>query len=216
MVGEGLLWPMLRETTTTMTAMTDDEVRAFLARNEWSTGIKTDDQGRPHYDDPEANALELKFPETPLRATYFSRLASMLGAEDESMFYGALLWITLSDTGSPQLEKAGWSMVEMMRRGFGENRPLVSAPGHWFRNGAVVELAAFLLPCFVFGWDAYIFPSRGDLFVHISHDEYWAVMTRNVETYEAILSAFEDIDPKASSQPLLQKFCPHSRHLKRA
>jgi hypothetical protein len=51
-----------------MTAMTDEEVRAFLARNEWSSGIKADDQGL-RFDDPEANTLELRFPETPLRAT---------------------------------------------------------------------------------------------------------------------------------------------------
>jgi hypothetical protein len=142
----------------TMTALTEEEVRQFFAKNELNTGIKAGDRTL-RYDDPEANALYLKFPETPLRATYFSRLASMLGAEDESIFYGALLWITLSDIGSPQLEKAGWSMVEMMRRGFGENRPLEIAPAHWFRNGAVVELAAFILPCFVFGWTPISFPA---------------------------------------------------------
>jgi hypothetical protein len=204
---------MPRETAI-MTAMTDDEVGAYLARNESITGIKTDDRGRPYYEDPEANALQLRFPETPLRATYFARLASMLGAEDESMFYGALLWITLSDIGSPQLEKTGWSMVDMMRRGFGENRPLEAAPGHLFRNGAVVELAAFLLPCFVFAWDAYIFPSRGDLFVHISHNENWAVMTRNAETYETVMSDLKNLDPQTGHRRLLQRFCPQSRHLK--
>jgi hypothetical protein len=44
---------------------------------------------------PEANVFYLKFPETPLRATYFARLVALLGCKDESMFYGALLWITL-------------------------------------------------------------------------------------------------------------------------
>jgi len=214
LASDGLPWPNALEKAI-MTAMTDDEVGAFLARNESITGIKTDDRGRPYYDDLEANALQLRFPETPLRATYFARLASMLGAEDESMFYGALLWITLSDIGSPQLEKTGWSMVDMMRRGFGENRPLEAAPGHLFRNGAVVELAAFLIPCFVFGWDAYIFPNRGDLFVHISHDENWAVMTRNAETYETVLGDLKSIEPKTGHQPLLERFCPHSMHLKR-
>src|SRR5450432_2242109 len=155
-----------------MYALTDEEVRNFITNNAWSSGIKVDGYSL-RYDDPEANAFDLRFPETPLRATYFSRVVSMLGAEDESMFYGALLWITLSQIGSPQLEKTGWSMVEMMRRGFGENRPLQVAPGHGFRDGAVVELAAFVLPCFVFGWDAYVIPNRGDLFIHISHDEYW-------------------------------------------
>lgn len=198
-----------------MTALTDEEVRQFLERNQWSSGIKSDEQ-RLRYDDPEANAFYLRFPETPLRATYFSRVASMLGAEDESMFYGALLWITLSDIGSPQVEKTGWSMVEMMRRGFGENRPLEIAPGHWFRNGAVVELAAFILLCFVFGWDAYIIPGRGDLFIHISHDEYWAVMTRNRETYETVANDLKSLEPEQASQCLLQKFCPFSRHLQSA
>jgi hypothetical protein len=195
-----------------MTAMTDEEACDFLARNEWSSGIRAENQTL-HYDDPESNVIYLKFPETPLRAIYFSRVASMLGIEDEAMFYGALLWITLSDVGSPQLEKTGWSMVEMMRRGFGENRPLEAAPGHWFRNGAVVELAAFVLPCFVVGWDAYLVPSGGDLFVHISHDEYWAVVTRNTKAYEAALNGLQELGPKEGTQGMLKMFCPLSKHI---
>jgi hypothetical protein len=195
-----------------MTVMTDDEVRQFIERNKWSTAIEVEGR-RLQYNETEANALLLKFPETPLRATYFARVASLLGAEDESMFYGALLWITLSDIGSPQLEKTGWTMLEMMRRGFGENRPLEAASGHWFRNGAAVELAAFVLLCFVFGWDAYIVPSRGDLFVHISHDDFWAVVTKNEETYKTILAELQDLDPEQNHQGLLREFCPSSRHI---
>jgi hypothetical protein len=194
-----------------MTVMTDEKVRQFIVRNEWNTGIKIEGQSL-RYDDLEANAIYLRFPETPLRSTYLSRVASMLGAEDESMFYGALLWITLSDIGSPQLEKTGWSMLEMMRRGFGENRPLEAAPGHWFRNGAVVELAAFILPCFVFGWDAYIVPSRGDLFAYISHDEYWTVITRDEKTHRMVLDQLADLGSQ-EGQHLLHQFCPNSRHL---
>lgn len=202
-----------------MTASTDDEVLKFLSRNEWATGIKTDERYGRHrlfYEDPEANALCLKFPETPLRSTYFARVAAMLGAEDESMFYGALLWITLSDIGSPQLEKTGWAIIEMMRRGFGENRPLEAAPGHWFRNGAVVELAAFLLPCFVFAWDAYVLPSRGDLFIHISHNQNWTVATRTAEAYESSSNDLKSLDPKQASELMLRRFCPSSKYLNRS
>jgi hypothetical protein len=130
------------------------------------------------------------------------------------MFYGALLWVSLFGIGSPQLEKTGWSMVEMMRRGFGENRPLEAAPGHWFRNGAVVELAAFLLPCFIFGWDAYLMPSRGDLFVHISHNEYWTVVTRNRETHEKAMVDLKHAEPEEAHQGLLREFCPSSKYLR--
>ena len=130
-----------------MTVMTDDEVREFIERNRWSTGIEV--TGRSlQYGDSEANALLLKFPDTPLRAAYFARVISMLGSSDESMFYGALLWITLSNIWSPQTEKTGWAMVEMMRRGFGENRPLEAASGHWFRT----EPQSSLLRSFFRAW----------------------------------------------------------------
>jgi hypothetical protein len=195
-----------------MTVLNDEEVREFVERNEWNSGVKIVG-GSLHYDDPEANALYIQFPETPLRATYFAWLASMLGAEEESMFCGALLWITLFQIGSPQLEKTGWATLEMMRRGFGENRPLEAASGHWFRDGAMVELTAFILQCFIFGWDAYVIPNRGDLFVHISHDKYWTVVTRNAETHEAALTLLNKINPQPGDQGLLKQFCPFSRHL---
>jgi hypothetical protein len=196
-----------------MTALTDEEVREFFAKNDWNSGIKVHDRTL-RYDDPESNVLRLKFPETPGQATYFSRVVSMLGAEDESMFYGALLWITLSDIGSPQIEKTGWAMLEMMRRGFGENRPLEAAPGNWFRNGSVVELAAFVLPCFVFGWDAFIVPSRGDFFVHISHDEFWVVVTRNAQAHSAVRDSLKDLKPEEGHQGSLREFCPLSKHVR--
>lgn len=200
-----------------MTAMTDKEVHKFIKKNECITGIKVTDR-QPHqakslhYDDSEANALHLKYPETPKRVTYFARVASLLGAEGEHMFYGSMLWITLYDIGSPQLEKAGWTMIDMMRRSFGENRPLEAASGHLFRNGASVDLAAFILPCFVFGWDAFILPSSGNFFVHISHKEFWAVVTRNDEEHRRILPYLADFEP-TEDQRLLRKFCPRSRHL---
>jgi hypothetical protein len=116
-----------------MNAMTDEEVRKFLIKNEGLTGIRVKDRDL-YYDDPEANLLYLKFPETPLRATYFARVVSLLGAEDESMFYGAMLWITLWHIGSPQLEKTGWAMIEMMRRGSGRTAQLRPPQGNGFET----------------------------------------------------------------------------------
>jgi hypothetical protein len=60
-----------------------------------------------------------------------------------------------------------------MRQEFGENRSLQTASGHVFRDDELVDLTAFLVPCLVYGWDAYVVFSAGnDFFVHISHDEY--------------------------------------------
>lgn len=130
---------------------------------------------------PRPTPLYLKYSETLGEPHTLPSLASLLGTEDESMFYGALLWITLCDIGCPQLERTGWAMIDMMWRGFEENQPLEAAPGHWFRNGAAVELAAFVLPCFMFSWDAFIISSGKNFSVHISHDEFWAVVTRTME-----------------------------------
>src|SRR5690349_8026671 len=109
-----------------MQAATDVEVVKWLADIEWNHRIKADGTTL-YYADPGANCIELKFPETPLRTTYFTRVASMLGTQEESLFYGALLWITLSEIGSPQLEKTGWKLIERMRQGYGENRSLAAA-----------------------------------------------------------------------------------------
>jgi hypothetical protein len=133
----------------------------------------------------------------------------MLGIEDESLFYGALLWITLSTIGSLQLEKAGWKMVEKMRQGFGENRPLQTASGHFFRSDEVVDLTAFLVPCFVFGWDAYIVPSsNNDFFVHISHDEYWGVVSRTQEAHDELFDDLKDLNPVEWTF-MRKRFCRH-------
>src|ERR1700720_2574003 len=148
-----------------MKVATNAEVLKWLAETEWNHGIKADETAL-YYAESVVSCIELKFPETPLRTTYFARVASMLGIEDESLFNGALLWITLSDIGSPQLEKAGWKLIEKMRQAYGENRPLQTASGHFFRSDELVDLTAFLVPCFVFGWDAYIVPNSDNFFVH--------------------------------------------------
>lgn len=144
-----------------MTVMTDDEIREFVRKHSWGTGIRIDENGDLFYDSAGANCVVISFPETPLRATYVARLISMLGAQsDEAFFGGALLWIRLWDIGSPQLEKSGWRLIERMRMGFGELRPLSTANGHWFRHDEIADLAAFIMPCLVYGWDAYVVPAN--------------------------------------------------------
>jgi hypothetical protein len=121
----------------------------------------------------------------------------MLGTfGDESGFYGGLLWLHLWDIGSPQLVMSGWKMVERMRMGFGELRPLGDANAHWFRSDEIAELAAFIVPCFVYGWDAYVVPSVGDCYGFISHDEYWCVVARNQEVCDRLLADFAEFKPQ--------------------
>ena len=160
---------------------TDEEVVRILTNDKWNSGIRADQQNL-FYDGPEANCIELKFPDWPGRAAYFSSRASRLGLSyGEEHFSGAVLWITYSEPGS--LAPIGWKQVERMRQGFGENRSLQTAKAQFFRSDELLDLRAFLLPCFVFGWDAYLVPfGRNDFFVHVSHDEYWGSHRANAKS----------------------------------
>jgi len=189
-----------------MNVMTNDEVREFVQKLSWATGIEIDPDGDLFYDSPDANCIGLSFPATPLRATYVARVISMVGASDEALFDGALLWIRLWNIGSPQLEKSGWRLIERMRFGFGELRPLGTANGHWFRTDEVADLAAFILPCLVYGWDAYIVPANAGCFAFISHDEFWCVATRDSEAHARVLEELKDLEPQVQ-QPLKLRFC---------
>ena len=179
-----------------MNVLTDNEARDFLTKNAWATGLQLDGRDGIFYEDQGPSCIRLNHPESPLRVTYAARILSLLGASgDESGFYGALLWLRLFDIGSPQLERSGWKMVERMRMGYGDLRPLGEANAHWFRSDEVAELAAFIVPCFVYGWDAYIVPSGGDCFGFISHDEFWCVVARNQEVRDRLLIDFAEFKP---------------------
>jgi hypothetical protein len=189
-----------------MQVATDAEVLKWLAEIEQTHGIKTDGINL-YYAGSAANCIEFKFPETLLRTTYFARVASMLGIDDESLFYGGLLWITFSTIGSPQLVKAGWKLIEKMRQGYGENRSLQAASGHFFRSDELVDLNAFLVPCFVFGWDAYVVPCfNSDFFLHISHNEYWGIVARTPEVCDKFVQELKDLHPLESSR-MRERFC---------
>lgn len=195
-----------------MHAMTYEEIKDFEEKNKWATGLNIDEDWRGlYYDNPEANCIELKFPETPGRVPYLTRVLSLLHTDTEELFHGALLWLTLWDIGSPQLEKVGWKLVEKLRLAFGETRPIGVAPGHWFRSDELVELNTFLLPCFVFGWDAYLAPSGQDYFVHISHDEFWIVVTKTAAVHKELLEQLKSLDPQPGHTQNLQRFCRRSQ-----
>lgn len=185
---------------------TDTEVLQLLSDDRWGCGIKLDGT-RLYYPNAEAKCIELKFPDWPGRAGYFSSRASRLGLlGDEGQFQGALLWITFSELGS--LAPIGWKLIEKMRQGFGENRPLQTARAHFFRRDELLDLQAFLLPLFVFGWDAYLVPfASNDFFVHISHDEWWVAVSRTQKAYDMLLAELKDLNPK-ESPAVRGRFCP--------
>jgi len=190
-----------------MNVLTDIEVLDFVAKHAWATGLHANEPTGVYYQNPDARCLRLTYPERPLRVTYAARLLAMLGTgSDEALFSGALLWLRLWNIGSAQLEKSGWKIMERMRMGYGELRPLGVANAHWFRADEVTDLAAFIVPCFVYGWDAYVIPSNAGCFAFISHDEFWCLTSRDDETRKNLTATFAEFNPQIDDQ-LAPRFC---------
>ena len=134
----------------------------------------------------EAFAVEFPWPTNPGKLRYYAQIAAMVDTACEDVFYGATLWLSLTDIWG-HADRSGWRMLERMRTSFGEQRPLQTAPVHYFRNDELLEAMAFIVPSFVYGWNAFYLNSSHDTFVHISHDEYWCVVTRDREKSDELL-----------------------------
>ena len=156
----------------------------------------------------EAFAVEFPWPTSPGKLRYYAQIAAMVDTPWEDVFYGATLWLSLTNIWG-HADRSGWRMVERMRLSFAELRPLQTAPVHHFRNDELLEATAFLVPAFVYGWNAFYLNSSHDMFVHISHDEYWCVIARDKEKRDALLK----VDGAKILDPVRKGFLRPASHL---
>lgn len=133
----------------------------------------------------------------PHQLAYLARLVAHLGY-DEIHFGHAELWITTWGVWNPHVEAIGFKTIEQFRRSFGENRPLESAPGHYFRHNEFQESVSYLLQPMIIGWDAYYVPhwSYGNLdyFVEVSHDSFVDIHVRTKEMKEEVTRILKNHD----------------------
>jgi hypothetical protein len=175
-------------TAANMHCSTVGELASWIAQNRLH-GIALDEEGDGSlfFKGGEAFAIEFPWPATSHKTIYEARAAAMIDIDEEAHFEGATLWMSLTNIWSSATEKSGWRMVERMRASFGEPRSLQTAPVHHFRADELVDATAFLVPCFVYGWNAFYLNSSHDTFVHISHDKYWCAVTRAKEKRDHLL-----------------------------
>jgi len=142
----------------------------------------------------------------PHQLVYLARLLAHLTYE-EIHFHGACLRITASDIWNPLEEAVVLKSMEQFRRGFGENRPLESAPGMHFRHDEFVQSVSCLLHPMLVGWDAYYVPTWawGGLkyFVAVSHDGFVDIEVKSSET-EMYDGAEELLERHAWIKPLMK------------
>ena len=123
-------------------------------------------------------SVTTKVPEESRRHAILSRYL----IENLREWDSCLLWVTT--WGVWPTEESG-SVYAHLRSGYGDNRPLVEAPGHLFDQTEKEDAVGFLRLVFTFGWDAYVIPSNTSLIFFASHDEFVDLFTADKQMLES-------------------------------
>jgi hypothetical protein len=170
-----------------MLVVTDGEMRECLAQFPELRCEGT----RVGFDHPQAKiiTINLRLPE-PHMLVSLARIAASLIFE-EGDFRSAYFWVTQWGVWDANVEAVGFNGLERYRQGFGENRPLTTAPGHLFRHDEFLNSVSCLVQPMLVGWDAYYIPQFAyghlEYFVFVSHDLFVDIRTRTDDTYRKVL-----------------------------
>ena len=107
---------------------------------------------------PATGLFEIRFavpPESANQARLSRALLDWLGPFDA---------VLVQLTEWPQDRPEEMAIVDALRRGHGDRRRVLEAPGHVFESGEKAEVTGWLALLLAFGWDAHFHPSpyRGD------------------------------------------------------
>lgn len=183
-----------------MNALQTDELRRWC--DESPSGIKLDAMGHLRY--ATRNSLGLRLG-VPLEARKAAALASSLvSVEEDDGFYGALIWFTNWDTGTPQIERCGLRILEQMRRGYGITASVENAPAQLFRTDEIVDVQAFLTLPMLFGWDAYFMPHGTRYFAYVRQNGSVFLVTDREQVLQKLRVFLDPYQPAMELPPYLQ------------
>jgi hypothetical protein len=126
------------------------------------------------------NKFFITAPEEHRRIVVLAR--ALLVFRGEANFSGGMLWLQRWDIGSPQFVRAGWRILEDIRRAHGEVRSLEIAPAQLFRDDELVALHAFLIQVTAFGWVSDYVPSGEGFYIHFKDNRQVCVTAQSPET----------------------------------
>ena len=133
-------------------------------------------------------SVSYELPKDTGRKTMLARcLAELLVNRADESF----LWIT--DWGAwPNL--SNMDLFYGYRKSLGENRPLIEAPFHVFRQSDVEKFGSLLDLSLYFLWDSVLGASGWDVAVSTSHDETIEIHTRQASEINEITSALDGLE----------------------
>ncbi len=130
--------------------------------------------------------------------------SSLMSAEEDDGFYGALIWFTNWDIGTPNIERSGLRILEQMRRGYGVTASVENAPAQLFRSDEAVDAQAFLTLPMLFGWDAYFTPHGTRYFAYVRQNGSLFLVTDGEEVLQKLKASLDPYRPALELPSYLQ------------
>jgi|HubBroStandDraft_6_1064221.scaffolds.fasta_scaffold273013_1 hypothetical protein len=154
-----------------------------------SAGLKLAPDGRLRYKRATTDRFFLGEPEEHRRIVLLARSLSLF--RNEADFAGGLLWLRRWNIGAPEMVRAGWLILENIRRAHGDSRSLELAPAQLFRSDESAELQCFLIQVIAFGWVVEFVPSSGQFFAHFKDNGQICVESDSQDTQRELRKYLE-------------------------
>lgn len=125
-------------------------------------------------------------PTKPSRLTAFTR--RLFGTFGE--FSGAL--VVFTDWALYQPDEM--ALVDSLRRGHGERRDLIDAPGHLFTSAELAEAIAHCYVAVMFGWSAYLYLPSGAATIYFWEGDlvdFWSADESLIKAVREIIQTYE-------------------------
>ena len=132
------------------------------------------------------------FPKTNVSLDAFSRLV----VEQVTYRQSCMLWVMNS-----AVWPCNWHLYYRLRQSYGDYRLIGEAPGHYFLDYEGVDLATYFMLAMLNGWDTYLLPRAGYVFVASGHDEFLEFYSDNDSLLEEVFEQMEKRDLSPTRMP---------------
>lgn len=175
-----------------MNAIQTDELVRWCDQSR--SGIKVDPEASHlRYSTDNPHGLRINIPTEAQKTAVL--VSSLLSVEGDDGYYGALMWFTNWDMGTPQIERCGLKVCEQMRRGYGVTASLENAPAQLFRTDESTDVQAFLILPMLFSWDAYFAPHGTHYFAYVRGSGAMFLVTDSEEVFLKLRESLSSYRP---------------------
>jgi hypothetical protein len=161
--------------------------------NESPSGVKIESTDHLHYAASKVFGFRIDIPSEAMRVV--ALVYSLLAVEEDTGYYGGVIWFTNWGMGTPQIEQCGLRILEQMRRGYGAVESVENTPGQLFRSDELVDTHAFMTLPLLWGWDAYFTPHGTRYFAYARQNGSLYLVTDDEQVFQKLRAACDAYHP---------------------